>query len=224
MNHEIFLEIGQKKVLAGATDWPGWCRGGRSEEAAVQALVDYGPRYAAVMAAAGLEVTPPAGAAGFSVVERAAGNASTDYGVPDQPLASDARPLEEAELARLQTILSACWQAFDRALAAVEGVELRRGPRGGGRQPDAMARHVLESNVSYLGRLDWRLTLDERAGVSEQIEGSRLATLDALARAARGQVPALGPRGGKRWTPRYFARRAAWHVLDHLWEIEDRSL
>jgi hypothetical protein len=25
-----------------------------------------------------------------------------------------------------------------------------------------------------------------------------------------------------RWPPRYVVRRAAWHVLDHAWEIEDR--
>ncbi len=27
----------------------------------------------------------------------------------------------------------------------------------------------------------------------------------------------------KGWPPRYAARRMAWHVLDHLWEIEDKS-
>jgi hypothetical protein len=26
------------------------------------------------------------------------------------------------------------------------------------------------------------------------------------------------------WLPRYAARRCAWHVLDHAWEIEDRSV
>jgi hypothetical protein len=25
------------------------------------------------------------------------------------------------------------------------------------------------------------------------------------------------------WPPRYFMRRAAWHILDHAWEIEDRA-
>ena len=25
------------------------------------------------------------------------------------------------------------------------------------------------------------------------------------------------------WPTRYAARRIAWHVLDHAWEIEDRS-
>ena len=26
-----------------------------------------------------------------------------------------------------------------------------------------------------------------------------------------------------KWPPRYAARRLAWHVLDHAWEIEDKS-
>jgi hypothetical protein len=51
----------------------------------------------------------------------------------------------------------------------------------------------------------------------------RRAVLDALAAAPRsGRVP-QGPRGGKRWTVRYFIRRSAWHALDHAWEIEDRA-
>ena len=31
------------------------------------------------------------------------------------------------------------------------------------------------------------------------------------------------PIAGKKWPPRYAARRVAWHALDHAWEIEDRS-
>jgi hypothetical protein len=46
----------------------------------------------------------------------------------------------------------------------------------------------------------------------------RGAVLDALARPSDGS-----PMAGKRWPPRYAARRIAWHALDHAWEIEDRS-
>ena len=36
--------------------------------------------------------------------------------------------------------------------------------------------------------------------------------------------PLPDPRTTKRpWSPRYAVRRAAWHVLDHAWEIEDRA-
>jgi hypothetical protein len=31
------------------------------------------------------------------------------------------------------------------------------------------------------------------------------------------------PIGGRKWPPRYAARRIAWHALDHAWEIEDRT-
>ena len=39
---------------------------------------------------------------------------------------------------------------------------------------------------------------------------------------ARGELPDVGPRGGKRWPAPYAIRRSAWHALDHAWEIEDR--
>jgi hypothetical protein len=47
--------------------------------------------------------------------------------------------------------------------------------------------------------------------------------LEGLEHAVTDGIPARGPRGGKRWSAPYFVRRAAWHVLDHAWEIEDRS-
>ena len=55
----IFVEIGQKKTFVGAVDWPGWCRWGKDEEAAIQSLIEYGQRYAGVVRRAGLELDPP---------------------------------------------------------------------------------------------------------------------------------------------------------------------
>jgi hypothetical protein len=52
--------------------------------------------------------------------------------------------------------------------------------------------------------------------------GARESVIETLGAAVRGEIPARGPRGGLRWTPRYFVRRLCWHVLDHVWEIEDR--
>ncbi len=42
---DVYLEIGKKRTIAGAIEWPGWCRVGRDEDTALQALFDYGPRY-----------------------------------------------------------------------------------------------------------------------------------------------------------------------------------
>jgi hypothetical protein len=46
--------------------------------------------------------------------------------------------------------------------------------------------------------------------------------LQALDAAARCETQERGPRGGVIWSPRYGVRRVAWHVLNHLWEIDDR--
>ena len=38
-----------------------------------------------------------------------------------------------------------------------------------------------------------------------------------------GIETAIQQRAEGRWSAAYAARRIAWHVLDHAWEIEDRS-
>ena len=44
----ISLEQGKRWVFAAALDWPGWCRRGRGNEAAIDVLLDYRGRYARV--------------------------------------------------------------------------------------------------------------------------------------------------------------------------------
>jgi hypothetical protein len=221
---DVYLEVGKKRTIAGATDWPGWCRVGRDEDAALQALVDYGPRYARVIHATRLGFHAPAGVSAFAVVERLEGNTTTDFGAPDVAPSDDTRPVDAAELQRFQKLLQASWQAFDEAVRAAAGKQLRTGPRGGGRDPEGIARHVLGAEAGYLARLAWKHKLDEAADLSAEFSRARQAVLSALAAAARGETPTRGPRGGVIWTPRYFVRRAAWHVLDHAWEIEDRIM
>jgi hypothetical protein len=59
---------------------------------------------------------------------------------------------------------------------------------------------------------------------SSQAELARLreAILSAVTMETLAQISASGLRGGVHWSARYFARRSAWHLLDHAWEIEDR--
>jgi hypothetical protein len=215
---EVYLEIGNKRTFAGAIEWPGWCRSGRDEPAALQALCDYAPRYASVLRLAHFEFRPPADISAFTVTERLDGDATTDFGAPGKSPSSDTRPVDETELHRLQELLQACWQAFDAAASAASGKELRKGPRGGGRNLESVIQHVLGAEASYLNSLGGKLEKGEEVDLGR----SRQAILDTLAAAARGEIPARGPRGGVRCTPRYFVRRMAWHVLDHAWELEDR--
>jgi hypothetical protein len=217
----VYLEIGKKRSIAGAIDWPGWSRSGIDETGALQALINYAPRYARVVQTAMHEFTAPANFTAFNVVERLQGNATTDYGVPAFSPSSDARPVGEAELQRLQALLKACWQALNAARLSAGDRELRKGPRGGGRDVAKITRHVLDAESAYLSQLGWKLK-PQGDDPENELHRISLEIPQALAAAAHGELPAIGPRGGLRWMPRYYARRAAWHVLDHAWEIEDR--
>ena len=89
---DVYLETGKKRTFAGAIEWPGWCRSGRDEHAALQALCDYGPRYAGVLRPAQLEFQAPADVSAIAVIERLKGDATTDFGAPGKPPSSDTRP------------------------------------------------------------------------------------------------------------------------------------
>jgi len=214
----VYLETGKKRTFAGAIDWPGWCRSGRDEQAALQALYEYGPRYGRVLRMAGLGYQAPTSVAALHMVERLEGNGTTDFGAPDAVPFEDTQPVDDAELRRFRTLLNACWQKFDATVNAAAKKELRKGPRGGGRELDEIVQHVSGAEVAYLGRLGGKLNPRDLNDIS-QVRQSILSALDS---AVRGDVPRQGPRGGLRWGPRYFVRRVTWHVLDHAWEIEDR--
>ena len=215
----VILEIGRARTFASAVDWPGWSRAGRDEASALQALSDYGPRYAGALAGARLGFRPPAGPASFTVVDRLPGNATTDFGAPEADWPSDTGPVSEAELRRFTRLLNAVWGALDAAGQAARGRELRKGPRGGGRDLADILRHVRDVDAAYLSRLGGQLP----RGAPADLVLARQVIVETLARSAHGEVPARGPRGGRRWTARYFVRRLAWHALDHAWEIEDRA-
>lgn len=217
----IYLERGEKRTFAGAIEWPGWCRSGKDDNSAAQALLESGPRYALVVGRSRLGFRAPADVGTFDVVESLRGNATTDFGAPGAQPKADDREIDAAELRRLRAIFQACWRAFDDAVNGARGRKLAKGPRGGGRPLLSVVKHVLEADGGYLSALGWKHKL-ERTG-PHGLEPTREAMLEGLAASARGEIPRTGPRGGKRWKPRYFVRRSAWHVLDHAWEVEDRS-
>lgn len=207
-------------MFAGAIAWPGWSRSGKTEELALEALMAYAPRYADVVKGFRPAFRVPRD---LHVVERLRGDATTDFGAPSQTPKADRVPVEAKELARLTKVLQAAWAAFDGAAEKARGRKLKTGPRGGGRSLVKIVGHVVGAEGGYVRTIRGKAPeVDERQAraMASVVRG---VALEALTRAVTEGLPETGPRGGKIWTPRYFVRRAVWHVLDHAWEMQDRS-
>jgi hypothetical protein len=214
------VESGAKRVFTGAIAWPGWSRSGKTEELALEALMAYAPRYAKVVKGFRPAFRIPRD---LQVVERLPGDATTDFGAPSQTPKADRLPVDGKELARLTKVLQAAWAAFDEAAEQARGKQLKTGPRGGGRSLAKIVGHVVGAEGGYVRTIRGKAPeVDERQAraMADVVRG---VALEALTRAVTEGLPEKGPRGGKIWTPRFFVRRAAWHVLDHAWEIQDRS-
>jgi len=208
----VSVEATPKRVFARAVDWPGWSRSGKTEALALAALADAAARYAAVAEEAG----EPFAAGTFEIVERTAGGASTDFGVPSAIMELDRRPVGAAEAARLVRFVDAAWAVFDRVVAGAPS-ELRKGPRGGGRDRDMIVGHVDGADQAYSQVMGIKVAAPDRAD-PPTVAAMRAAMLEVL-----GQPSDGSPIAGRKWPPRYAANRIAWHALDHAWEIEDRS-
>ena len=207
----VVVETTPKRVFVSALDWPGLSRGGKTEAAAVEALLVAAPRYARVAAAAGHALE--ADGLVIEVLERAEGNATTEFGAPAIVAAADREPVDAVEAHRQAAIVEAAWAELDR-IAAAAPEELRKGPRGGGRDRSTVVRHGVDAEAAYAAVMGRKHTPSDEVAVAAM----RADILDLLRRPSDGS-----PIAGKKWPPRYAARRIAWHVLDHAWEIEDRS-
>jgi len=211
---EVAIEQGAKKVFATAIDWPGWSRSGKTDEGAVEALLDYAGRYALVARAAGdpFDIDQ----VDAEVVERVSGGGGTDFGVPEQVTKPDRRRTTSTDGKRLAALVEAAWETFDEvATKAPEG--LRKGPRGGGRDTSKIVEHVFGAEQAYANVMGIKRK-DFPATDRRQLDDLRAEMLAILREPSDGS-----PLAGKRWTVRYAAHRIAWHALDHAWEIEDRS-
>jgi hypothetical protein len=212
---EIGEEHGAKRTFVWVVEWPGWCRGGKDTPLAIDWLVKHGPRYAAVAEAAGLTL-PDVSPHDVVTVDSVDGGSGTDFGVPSAITDSDRRRTTRPEAERLAALVGAAWTVLDR-IASTAPAELRKGPRGGGRDRDKMLGHVSEADGAYAREIGLRMpagSLDDRSTV----DALHAAMLEVLGRPSDGS-----PLADRRWPVRYAARRIAWHALDHAWEMEDRS-
>jgi hypothetical protein len=211
------VEQGKKKAIACAFDWPGWDRAGKSEPDALAVLEAYRPRYAKVAGLAGLQAAFN-GISDLVVVERIDGSSTTDYhGVSAKAASAEQGAMSPEECERKIQLLRACWSTFDDVAGRVSA-ELRKGPRGGGRDRDRIVQHT---NGAEMGEFSKKVGVVGRSGVwqdSDELWGYR----DAFCAAIRDYNTRGEP--ARSWTLQFLIRRCAYHMLDHAWEMEDRDL
>jgi len=215
----VVLERGPKgkKVVAFAIDWPGWSRGERMADLALAKLESYRQRYRPVALAASLaDEFDQAGP--LDVIEDRLGTGSTDFwGISFSPSDSEQGPMGDDEFNRKVSLLRACWAYFDSVAQRVSA-EMRKGPRGGGRDRDRIIRHTLRTESEHFAR---------QVGLRVP-EGGALTT-DGLASFRDEYVTAMHAYNageGKRmrsWTLPFLIRHSAFHVMDHAWEMEEKD-
>lgn len=194
----VYLEQGRRKVFACAVDWPGWCRAGPTDDAALTTLLAYADRYAAVV--------PGFTSGELQVIGTVPGTPTTDFGAPDARGTWDYEPLDPA--GRPGWRMSST-RAGGRSTGPSPPLpnSCAGAPAAAAMTRDQVVDHVREAERSYTRMIGVRVP--PRTPWQEQ----RAQVLVAL-RAGAPQA---------RWPVRYYVRRAAWHVLDHAWEVEDKS-
>jgi hypothetical protein len=214
----VTLEIGPKgkKVVAVAPDWPGLERGGKTGEDALERLRSYIPRYSPVAKLAEMEAEFDT-ITNFDLVEQYSGTGSTDFwGISFAFSSIDRQGMSGDELERELRLTQACWAFFDDVRGRVSA-ELRKGPRGGGRDRDRIVEHI------FANEQDWAKGLGVHTPAGAMLTGEGLKAHRAAYCQAVRDFHAQDKLAGK-WPLRYLIRHTAFHTLDHAWEMEDKDL
>jgi hypothetical protein len=206
-----------KKAVAFAIDWPGWSRGAKTPAEALATLDSYRRRYRPVALAAGMGDEFDA-AGSLEVIQEQVGTGSTDFwGISFSPSDTEQDPMSDTEFDRNINLLRACWALFDMVAVRVSP-DMRKGPRGGGRDRDTIISHTIRTESENFAK---RVGLRTPEGGALTPDGL-VAHREAYVAAMRAYNSGEGKRM-RSWTLPFLIRHSAFHVLDHTWEMEDKD-
>jgi hypothetical protein len=207
-----------KKAVAFTVDWPGWSRGAKTPDVALETLESYRGRYRPIAVAAGMGDEFDA-AGPLDVIEDKEGPGSTDFwGISYAPSGAEPEPMGDTEFDRKIAVLRACWDYFDGVAARVSP-DMRKGPRGGGRDRDQIIRHTIRTESEEFAK---RVGLRIPEGAALTPDGLRTHR-EAYVTAMRAYNAGEGKRM-RSWNLPFLIRHSAYHVMDHAWEMEDKDL
>ena len=208
-----------KRSVAFSLDWPGWNRGAKTAEVATETLESYRARYRPIADLAGMAREFDAAGA-LEIVEDRVGPGSVDYwGISFSPSSTEQGPLSDTEFDRKITLLRACWTFFDGVAARVSE-EMRKGPRGGGRDRTRIIRHTIRTESEDFAKQVGLRIPEEAALTPEGLREHRETYVEAMRAYNAGKVE----KPMRSWSLPYLIRHSAFHTLDHAWEMEDKDL
>jgi hypothetical protein len=208
-----------KKSVAFSLDWPGWSRGAKSPELALETLESYRERYRPIPEIAGMAREFDA-AGPIQVVEDRVGTGSTDFwGISFAPSSTEAGPLTDAEFDRAIKLLRASWTFFDGVAARVSE-EMRKGPRGGGRDRTRIIRHTIRTESEDFAKQVGLRIPEEGALTPDGLRQHRETYVAAMRAYNAGEIT----KRMRSWNLPFLVRHSAFHTLDHAWEMEDKDL
>jgi hypothetical protein len=208
-----------KRSVAFSIDWPGWSRGARTAELALETLEAYRERYGQVASLAGMEREFDS-AGPLEIVENKVGTPSTDFwAISFSPSTAEQGPMDEARLERAITLLRASWAFFDGVAARVSA-EMRKGVRGGGRDRDRIIRHTIRNESEDFAKQVGIRIPEEGALTPDGLREHRVAYVAAMRAYNSGEIT----QRMRSWTLPFLIRHSAYHTLDHAWEMEDKDL
>jgi hypothetical protein len=127
--------------------------------------------------------------------------------------------MDEAQLERGIALLRACWAFFDGVAARVSA-EMRKGPRGGGRDRDRIISHAVRVESEDFARQVGLRIPEEAALTPDGLRQHREAYVAAMRAYNVGQIT----KRMRSWNLPFLIRHSAFHTLDHAWEMEDKDL
>jgi hypothetical protein len=208
-----------KRSVAFSLDWPGWNRGAKSADLAVETLESYRERYRPIADLAGMAREFDA-AGPLEIVEDRVGPGSVDFwGISFSASSTEHGPLSDAEFDHKIKLLQACWAFFDGVAARVSP-EMRKGPRGGGRDRHRIIRHTIRTESEDFAKQVGLRIPEEAALTPEGLRQHRETYVAAMRAYNAGKIE----KRMRSWTLPFLIRHSAFHTLDHAWEMEDKDL
>jgi len=109
---------------------------------------------------------------------------------------------------------------FFDAVADRVSPEMRKGPRGGGRDRDRIIRHTIRTESEDFAKQVGLRIPEEGALAPDALRRYREDYLAAMRAYNAGDAK----KRMRSWTLPFLIRHSAFHTLDHAWEMEDKDL